>query len=131
MARLHAQGGYIVSTLKIGRPYDPVTWTCAHAVADYYGFEFTDGDEWARTFMYWLRHKFERRGKFAGTWRDHMGEMITCRYGTGTGLHVGIVVSGGIYHAYRAPGKSGGDTVVTGFAQMTAFHDVRFYRYVG
>lgn len=121
----------IVNSLKIGRPYDAKTWSCAHAVADYFGFEFdSGGTEWQPVFLYWMRRRFKPSGRFKGEWRSHIGELVTCRYTRHGGLHVGIVTEAGFYHAYRVPGKNGGDTVITAFNLMSTFHDIRFYRRV-
>lgn len=128
--RLLVRGGCIASLLKIGRSYDPVKWTCATCVADYFGFELPETGEWEPHFLTWVLRRF-KRNKIGDRWGDHIGEMVSMRYTRGGGLHIGVVLSQGVYHAYRVPGRNGGDTVITAFNMMSGFHDIRFYRYTG
>ena len=64
--------------------------------------------------------------EFTG-WRNHVGDMVVCRYTDTSGLHIGKILSQGVYHAYRVPGTNSGDTVITAF-NMFRFKDLRFYR---
>lgn len=79
--------------------------------------------------MYWLRRYFKPTGHFDGDWHNHIGELVTCRYGNKSGLHVGVVTAQGVYHAYRIPGMNSGDTVITAFNMMSRFKRIRFYSF--
>ena len=58
------------------------------------------------------------------------GDLVACNYTSTGGLHVGIWLGSGVYHAYRVPGRGGGDTVITSHVIFSnTFKNIRYYRW--
>lgn len=110
--------------MHIGRPYNEKTWNCATCAMDYYNFPLEQGEEWGVEFLYYLKRHFRR------TTTPQEGDLVVCKYTSTGGLHVGIWLNQGVYHAYRVLGRRGGDTVIT-CHNMFNFHDIRYYRLKG
>lgn len=110
-------------TLHIGRPYHPDTWNCATCAADYYNHKLPC-NEWTRAILYWVARNFVPVDE------PQNGDLVFCNYTTTGGLHAGIYLEQGVYHAYRLPGKRGGDTVITDHNMFRRnFKKIRYYRW--